>query len=243
MKRNTLAVAITATLSISAFDAVAADPVVNELRLDNHYQTIMENYFKVENARDRLDVAEVRLDNHYTSIIENRLLVNNARDRLDVAEVRIDNHADGIIGNYIRIQNNNTRLDNHYTSIIENRLLVNNARDRLDVAEYRMDIHANEIIGNFIRTENNSARIDGLSDDISYLRDDMYSGMSAVAAMGAIPQAMDGQTSVGVGYGNFAGQDAAAIGISTRRGAHAFNLNGSFTAEQNGVSAGYSFSF
>ena len=121
--------------------------------------------------------------------------------------------------------------------------MVNNARDRLDVAEYRMDIHANEIIGNFIRTENNSARIDGLSDDISYLRDDMYSGMSAVAAMGAIPQALDGQTSVGVGYGNFAGQDAAAIGISTRRGAHAFNLNGSFTAEQNGVSAGYSFSF
>jgi len=176
----------------------------------------------VNNSRDRLDVSEVRLDNHYTSIIENRLLVNNSRDRLDVAEVR---------------------LDNHYTSIIENRLLVDNARDRLDVAEYRMDVHAEGIIGNFMRAENNSARIDGLSDDISYLRDDMYSGMSAVAAMGAIPQALEGQTSVGVGYGNFGGRDAAAIGISTRRGAHAFNLSGSFTAEQNGVSAGYSFSF
>lgn len=191
MNRSKIAAAIIAAASINAN---AADPAVNELRLDNHYQTIMENYFKVENARDRLDVAEVRLDNHYTSIIENRLLVNNARNRLDAAE-------------------------------------------------YRLDTHANEIIGNYIRIQNTNDRIDFLGEDISYLRSELYSGMSAVSAMGAIPQALDGQTSIGVGYGHFGGENAAAIGISTRRGAHAFTLQGSVTSEENGVSAGYSFSF
>ena len=160
-----------------------------------------------------------------------------------LATVTVTAHAADPVSNAARIDVNEVRLDNHYTSIIENRLLVNNARDRLDAAEYRLDTHADEIIGNYLRIQNNNSRIDAMEEDISHLRSDMYSGMSAVAAMGAIPQALDGKTSIGVGYGHFGGEDAAAIGISTRRGAHAFNLSGSFTAEENGVSVGYSLSF
>jgi hypothetical protein len=91
----------------------------------------------------------------------------------------------------------------------------------------------------------NTQRIGRLENDMSHLRNDMYSGLAGVAAMGAIPYALQGQTAVGIGYGNFGGQDAAALGISKRsdNGKHAFTFSGTFTEQQNGVAAGYSFSF
>jgi len=113
-------------------------------------------------------------------------------------------------------------------------------------------------IGN-LRNKNTSARMDLMQDDInlntqrigalergmSHLRSDMYSGLAGVAAMGAIPYALQGQTAIGIGYGNFGGQNAAALGLSkrSRNGKHAFTFSGTFTEQQNGVAAGYSFSF
>ena len=73
----------------------------------------------------------------------------------------------------------------------------------------------------------------------------MYSAVAGAAAMAAIPDAPVGRTAIGIGYGNFSGQDAAAVGIShrTESGKHAFTLSGTFTQRDNGVSAGYSYSF
>ena len=154
---------------------------------------------------------------------------------------------------------NSTRLDNHYQTIIGNYMRIENHEERISTNEYRLDVHANEIIANYMRIENtnaridllqedvlnNTARIDALEGDMSHLRNELYSGMSAVAAMGAIPEAAVGRTAVGVGYGTFGGQDAIAFGVAhrTENGKHAFKLTGSYSANENGVSAGYSFSF
>ena len=73
----------------------------------------------------------------------------------------------------------------------------------------------------------------------------MYSGLAGVAAMSAIPYALQGKTAIGIGYGNFGGQNAAALGISKRtdNGKHAFTFSGTVTQRENGVAAGYSFSW
>jgi autotransporter adhesin len=168
---------------------------------------------------------------HADEIITNRVLIDNTSTRVSVNEERLDNH-------YMRIENNSY-------NIAEN--------------SYRLDVHANAIMGNYTRIEDTNARIDLLADDVAsntnrinslegnlaYLTDEMYSGMSAVSAMGAIPDAPVGRTAIGVGYGNFGGQNAAALGMSHRSetGRHAFTLSGTFTQRENGVAAGYSFSF
>lgn len=92
---------------------------------------------------------------------------------------------------------------------------------------------------------NNTVRIESIERSVEELRDEVNAGLAGVAAMGSIPTALAGQTSVGVGYGNWAGESAFALGASTRskNGRHAFTASGTTTNESTGFSAGYSFSF
>ena len=93
--------------------------------------------------------------------------------------------------------------------------------------------------------ENNSSRIDNLANDIDHLKSDIYSGLAGIAAMGAIPNATVGKTAIGIGYGNYGGEDAAAVGLShrTENGRHSLSLSATITTKENGVAAGYSYSF
>jgi autotransporter adhesin len=88
-------------------------------------------------------------------------------------------------------------------------------------------------------------RIDNLAHDIDHLRDETYSGLAGIAAMGAIPDATIGKTAIGIGYGNYGGKDAAALGLSSRseNGKHAVTFSTTITTKETGVAAGYSFSF
>jgi autotransporter adhesin len=92
---------------------------------------------------------------------------------------------------------------------------------------------------------NNTSRIDNLEQNMDHLRSDMYSAVAGIAAMGAIPDAIVGHTAIGIGYGNYGGKDAAAIGLSSRsdNGLHAVTLSTTFTTKETGVAVGYSYSF
>lgn len=119
-----------------------------------------------------------------------------------------------------------------------NRTDINANYNRIVDTNARIDLLDNQVA-------EHEMRINGLAEDISHLRSDMYSGLAGVAAMGAIPEARSGSTSIGIGYGNFGGTEAGAFGISHRSesGKHAFKLSGTITQRENGFSAGYSYSF
>lgn len=80
---------------------------------------------------------------------------------------------------------------------------------------------------------------------MDYLRDDMYSAVAGAAAIASIPDANWGKTAIGVGYGNWGGQNAAAVGISRRTedGKHNFKFSGTISDGAKGVSGGYSYNF
>jgi len=109
---------------------------------------------------------------------------------------------------------------------------------RIQDTNMRIDLLADDL-------EDTNVRIDNMARDMDHLKDDVYSGLAGIAAMGAIPNATVGKTAIGIGYGNYGGKDAAAVGLSTRseNGKHAISLSTTFTTKETGVAAGYSFSF
>jgi len=114
------------------------------------------------------------------------------------------------------------------TNVVNN---INNLDQRLTVIENM------EFGSNYDDTE--------LRNLIDELASDANAGLAGVAAMSSIPEALAGRTAVGIGYGNWGGESAIALGFSTRSedGDHAFTLSGTQAGDETGVSAGYSFSF
>ena len=100
-----------------------------------------------------------------------------------------------------------------------------------------------EVLGSQVMS--NTSRIESLEGGMRHLKSEVYSAVAGVSAMAAIPAAGAGNYSVGVGYGNYGGENAAALGASYRdkSGAHAFTFSASATSHDNGFAAGYAFSF
>jgi hypothetical protein len=147
---------------------------------------------------------------------------------------------DSVINNKISNETNNrVVIDNKLQESIDiNARWTAENTTQIQRTNKRVDLLAEDV-------QNNSSRIDNLANDIDHLKSDIYSGLAGIAAMGAIPNATVGKTAIGIGYGNYGGEDAAAVGLShrTENGRHSLSLSATITTKENGVAAGYSFSF
>ena len=202
---------------------------VNSQNISVNSQNIAVNSQNISTNSTNIEVNSDEIVRVEKESIERDTILEETIDRRDMESIVRD------INLHQRIEREeirSTRVDREHTQAISDNY------DRIVDTNARIDL-TNENVAS------NTYRIDNLETGLSHLRSDMYSAVAGAAAMAAIPDANLGQTAVGVGYGNFGGEDAAAIGIShrTENGKHNFKFSGTFTNRDNGVSGGYSYNF
>ena len=202
---------------------------VNSQNIAVNSQNISTNATNISTNATNIEVNSDEIVRVEKESIERDTILEETIDRRDMESIVRD------INLHQRIEREeirSTRVDREHTQAISDNY------DRIVDTNARIDL-TNENVAS------NTYRIDNLETGLSHLRSDMYSAVAGAAAMAAIPDANLGKTAVGVGYGNFGGEDAAAIGIShrTENGKHNFKFSGTFTNSDNGVSGGYSYNF
>ena len=202
---------------------------VNSQNIAVNSQNISTNATNISTNSTNIEVNSDEIVRVEKESIERDTILEETIDRRDMESIVRD------INLHQRIEREeirSIRVDREHTQAISDNY------DRIVDTNARIDL-TNENVAS------NTYRIDNLETGLSHLRSDMYSAVAGAAAMAAIPDANLGQTAVGVGYGNFGGEDAAAIGIShrTENGKHNFKFSGTFTNRDNGVSGGYSYNF
>ena len=220
----------------------------------NQADEVIENANDISSLDDRLVVEtdeRISADNALSAEDDRIERDSIERDkRINTETIRVDNQSierDTILSETIESETNNrVIMDNNLQSQIDrstratrsNQQYAADNHRRIVDTNMRIDLLADEM-------SDTNVRIDNLAQDMDHLKDDVYSGLAGIAAMGSIPNATVGKTAIGVGYGNYGGKDAAAVGLSTRseNGKHAISLSTTFTTKETGVAAGYSFSF
>ena len=202
---------------------------VNSQNISVNSQNIAVNSQNISTNSTNIEVNSDEIVRVEKESIERDTILEETIDRRDMESIVRD------INLHQRIEREeirSIRVDREHTQAISDNY------DRIVDTNARIDL-TNENVAS------NTYRIDNLETGLSHLRSDMYSAVAGAAAMAAIPDANIGKTAVGVGYGNFGGEDAAAIGIShrTENGKHNFKFSGTFTNRDNGVSGGYSYNF
>jgi hypothetical protein len=221
---------------------------LEELQLENAYQwqdISILNDRTLENRREH-----VQLEGLVNDMADAMVRVNNAsvdRDNalgtlIDEVDTRSEQR-DGILRDNIeqveeRLDSEVLRLDARIDAIVVTPYDDQPLWEAVDDLNGRVNLLGDQVT-------NNTVRLESIERSVEELRDEVNAGLAGVAAMGSIPTALAGRTSVGVGYGNWAGESAFAVGASTRseNGRHAFTASGTTTNESAGFSAGYSFSF
>ena len=203
-------------------DAVDADLQVTKLQ--------------VQDNTDRLDDLSLDIDR-----VESESVARDAQlqDNIDQVEVESIARDEALNDKLVREVNQLQIVDAELAEeILIAQTEIGHNQTRISDTNKRIDLLTNQVV-------NNTNRIDNLEENVTHLRSEMYSAIAGSSAMAAIPDALPGGYSVGVGYGNFSGEDAAALGVSTRSsdGRHAFTFSGTITEQENGFAAGYSFSF
>lgn len=99
----------------------------------------------------------------------------------------------------------------------------------------------NSTITNFTNsTSLNSGKLDSLNNRVESLE----SAVAISSALSGIPQSYLPETTiVGIGIGNYSGNNAVAVGVSTNKGSFSYKLSIGGSSRESMVSAGVGYSF
>jgi len=224
-----------------AGDARLGDRITSETDAREAGDDLLNSRITSETDRldGRLDVQGDRIDTNttdisslesYTTDVESESI---ARDTILSETIQSETNTRIVMDDKLQAQidTSNQRSAASMDYAVDN-------RKRIVSTNMRIDLLAEDV-------ETNSSRIDYLEQNMDHLKSEIYSGLAGIAAMGAIPNATVGKTAIGFGYGNYGGEDAAAVGLShrTEDGKHSVTLSTTITNDETGVGVGYSFSF
>ena len=231
----------TETIDRETGDARLGDRITSETDAREAGDDLLNSRITSETDRldGRLDVQGDRIDTNttdisslesYTTDVESESI---ARDTILSETIQSETNTRIVMDDKLQAQidTSNQRSAASMDYAVDN-------RKRIVSTNMRIDLLAEDV-------ETNSSRIDYLEQNMDHLKSEIYSGLAGIAAMGAIPNATVGKTAIGFGYGNYGGEDAAAVGLShrTEDGKHSVTLSTTITNDETGVGVGYSFSF